>query len=201
MLGNGFLMGSALTPTHFGFDPSIQPYKYDLELAKQMLKESGYNGEEIQFDTPNGRYAMDKEMADAITGQLQKAGVKVKLQVNEWGNHVALMNSREQKGIYILGWGNSTWDADGTLEGILSSSGSSSSYGSPESDAAIAKARSLLDPKEREAQYKIALAKMHDDAAHVIDWQQKDVYGLSKRINWKPRSDELLDLYGATLSE
>jgi peptide/nickel transport system substrate-binding protein len=200
LLGNGFLLGSALTPKHFGFDASIQPYTYDQALAKQLLKESGYNGEEIQFDTPNGRYAMDKEMAEAISGQLQAVGVKVKLQVNEWGNHIKLTNSREQKGLWLIGWGNATWDADGTLEACLTSNGSNSTYSNPVSDDAIAKARTLMDPKQREALYQTALKQIHDDAAFITQWQPRDVYGVSKRLNWTPRSDELIDLYKATLN-
>lgn len=200
LLGNGYPVATALTPSHFGDNPSLKPYKYDPELAKKLLAESGYKGEEIQFDTPNGRYAMDKEMAEAITGQLQKVGVNVKLQVNEWGNHVNLMVSREQKGLYLLGWGNNTWDADGTLAPLLTKSGSFSTYSNPESDAAIGKARSIMDPKEREKLYHKALQIIHDEAARLVNWQQKDVYGVSKRLNWEARSDEEINLFHASLN-
>lgn len=201
LLGNGFNVGTALTPNHFGVDPSIKPRKYDPELAKQLIAESGYKGEEIQFDSPNGRYAMDKEMAEAIAGQLEKVGVKIKFVVNEWGNHVALMQSREQKGLYLLGWGNSTWDADGTLTPLLTGKGAFSTFGNPVSDKAVDDARALMDPKKRQELYATALKVMDDQAARIANWQQKDVYGVSKRLNWTPRSDERLDMFGATLGE
>lgn len=199
LMGAGYHMATALTPQHFGFDPSIQPYPYDPDLARRLLAESGYQGEEIQFDTPSGRYAMDKEMAEAIAGQLQKIGVNVKLQVNEWGNHVGLMTSREQKGIYMLGWGNATWDADGTLSPLLSGDGAFSSHESPVSDELILKARSTMDQAERERLYHQALRQLHEDVAHLIDWQQKDIYATSTRIEWTPRSDEEINLVSAGL--
>jgi peptide/nickel transport system substrate-binding protein len=201
LLGNGFNVGTALTPNHFGVDKSITPYKYDPELAKKLLAEAGYKGEEIQFDSPNGRYAMDKEMAEAIAGQLQKVGIKIKFQVNEWGNHVSLMQSREQKGLYLLGWGNSTWDADGTLTALLTEKGAFSTYGNAVSDKAIDEARAVLDPAKRQALYSTALKQIHADAARIANWQQKDVYGVSKRLNWNARSDERLDMHGATVND
>jgi peptide/nickel transport system substrate-binding protein len=200
LLGNGLPVATAMTAKHFGDNPSLNIPKYDPELAKKLLDEAGYNGEEIHFDSPNGRYAMDKEMAEAIAGQLEKVGVNIKFQVNEWGNHVDLMISKEQKGLYLLGWGNSTWDADGTLTALLTSKGAFSTYGNAEADAAVNQARSIMDPKERERLYHQATKIMHDEAARLVNWQQKDVYGISKRLNWTPRSDEQLNLFGATLN-
>ncbi len=200
LLGNGYKVNSALTPKHFGYNHDIQPYKYDPELAKQLLEESGYDGTPIRFDTPNGRYAMDKEMAEAIAGQLEKIGVNIELSVNEWGNHVNLMISREQEGLYLLGWGNSTWDADGTLAPLLTTDGPFSTYGNPKSDALIEEARTTMDPAKREQLYHQALQIIHDDTARLVNWQQKDVYGVSKRLNWTPRSDEEINLFDATLN-
>ncbi len=199
LLGNGYKVATALTPQHFGDNPKLKPYAYDPEKAKQLLKESGYDGSPIRFDTPNGRYAMDKEMAEAITGQLQKIGVNVKLQVNEWGNHVNLMTSKGQEGLYLLGWGNATWDADGTLAPLLTKEGAFSTHSSPTSDKLINEARTIMDPKAREAKYHEALQIIHDQYARLVNWQQKDVYGVSKRVEWQPRSDEEINLFGAEL--
>ena len=55
-----------------------------------------------------------------------------------------------------------------------------------------------IDPAERERLYHEALRKIHEDAAHLIDWRQKDVYATSTRIHWLPRSDEEINLFSAT---
>lgn len=200
LLGNGNKVLGSLTPNHFGYNSALKPHAYDPELAKKLLQESGYDGSPIRFDTPNGRYAMDKEMAEAITGQLQQIGVNVKLQVNEWGNHVALMQTRQQEGLYLLGWGNSTWDADGTLLPLLTGAGAFSTYTNATSDKLIQEAAALMDAKQRETRYLQALEIIHGEVAHLVDWQQKDVYGVSKRLKWSPRSDEELNMFGASLN-
>jgi ABC-type transport system substrate-binding protein len=40
-----------------------------------------------------------------------------------------------------------------------------------------------------------------DDAAAVPLYQQLDLYGASKRINWKARCDELIKAYDMSLRE
>jgi peptide/nickel transport system substrate-binding protein len=197
MLGNGYPVNSALTPQHFGYVESMAPNKFDLVLAKQLLAESGYKGEEIVFDTPTGRYAMDKEMSEAIAGQLGNIGVKVKLQVNEWGNHSKMANDRTAKGLFLLGWGNNTWDADGTLESEFGSKGAVSLTVDPELDTLIYGARATIDQNKRADLYKQALTRINDQAYHLVNWRQKDVYGVSKRVDFTARSDERISLFYA----
>jgi peptide/nickel transport system substrate-binding protein len=199
LLGNGYKVNSALTPQHFGYVESMEPTKYDPAMAKKLLAESGYNGEEIQFDTPSGRYAMDKEISEAIAGQLTQAGIKVKLQVNEWGNHSKMANDRSAKGLFLLGWGNNTWDADGTLESEFGSKGAVSLTNDAELDKLIYGARSIIDQNKRKELYKQALERIADQAYHVANWRQKDVYGVSKRVEWAARSDERISLFFAKL--
>lgn len=53
-------------------------------MARRPLAEAGYaDGLEITLDAPAGRYQGDKEIAEALGGQWQKAGFKPKVQVAE----------------------------------------------------------------------------------------------------------------------
>lgn len=58
-------------------------YKKDVGKAKQLLKEAGYNGEEIVLDTTK-KYASMYAQAVAVQSELVAAGVNVKLDVMEW---------------------------------------------------------------------------------------------------------------------
>jgi len=40
--GRAHRVATAMLPSGFGFDPSVEPLKYDPELAKQLLREAGY---------------------------------------------------------------------------------------------------------------------------------------------------------------
>jgi peptide/nickel transport system substrate-binding protein len=72
-----------------GFVESLKPYPYDPEKAKSLLKEAGFpSGFTVSFKAPNGRYLQDKQVAEAIVGQLEKVGIKAELETIEWGTYV-----------------------------------------------------------------------------------------------------------------
>src|SRR5262249_59001956 len=53
---------------------SLAGYPYDLQKAKDLLKQGGYQGQPIKVNTPIGRYTLDKELGEAVGGGLGKAG-------------------------------------------------------------------------------------------------------------------------------
>jgi peptide/nickel transport system substrate-binding protein len=72
----------------FGYDPSVKGYRHDPAKARQLLAEAGYpDGLEITLESPAGRYQGDKEMAEGLGGQWQKAGFKPKVRTAEWGTY------------------------------------------------------------------------------------------------------------------
>ena len=79
--GKGVRIATMLTSMHFGFDPALKPIKLDLARTKKLLAEAGFpNGVELVLNGPQGRYVRDKEVAEAVTGQLNKAGIRTTLQ-------------------------------------------------------------------------------------------------------------------------
>ena len=57
----------------------------------------------------------------------------------------------------------------------------------------------MMDEKQRLAQYHRINKLWIDDQAAVPLYQQIDLYGASKRLNWKARSDELIKAYDMSL--
>ena len=72
-------------------------YPKDKEKAKQLLKESGYRGEEIPFLTTK-RYAMIYDQSVAIQAELAAVGIRTKLDVVEW----PIMMDRMYSGNYQM---------------------------------------------------------------------------------------------------
>ena len=190
--GNGYRVATPLTPAHFGYDPTIKPYPYDPKKAKELLKEAGYpHGFKMTLLSPSGRYLMDKDVAQAIAGQLNKVGLKINVKVLEWGVYVKQILSRKTESpMFLLGWGNDTFDADGTLFPMFRSGERLSFYENHEFDKYVDLARSTLDPEKRKEYYSKALRILYDDPGWIFLYQQKDLYGASKRIKWEARPDE-----------
>ncbi len=191
--GYGYRSTQPLTTLDFGYNEDIDMYKYDPEKAKQLLKEAGYeDGLEIDFGTCAGRYVMDKEVAEAIAGQLAEVGVTAKLSVQEWGVYVQKVLSKSAEEAYLIGWGTSLFDADATLYPWFRSEMRFATYSNVAVDALLDKAREIIDPQEREDLYHEALDIIMEDAPFILLYQQEDLYGADAKLDWTPRPDEIM---------
>lgn len=183
LMGSGEQLATPLVPVAFGYDPNIEPYSYDPEKAKTLLKEAGYpNGFETEFATGSGRYLMDKQIAEAIVGMLDKVGIKAKLKVYEWGQYEKVRKAKEVEPAYLLGWGNTLSDADGTLVPVFFSKSTYSTYVNPELDKMLMEARFQMDPEKRKEQYSEILKLVKDEAPWIFLYQQRDNYGVRDTV-------------------
>jgi peptide/nickel transport system substrate-binding protein len=203
--GNGTAMTQALANTEFGYHPDLQAYGHDLAAAKSLLAQSSYpDGFTLRFLAPSGRYMMDKEVAEAVKNQLEELGIKVDLVIQEWGVYVQKLLSRTvDADLFMIGWSSGIFDADGTLFPWFRSGQTFGYYQLGEEkvaymDSLLDKARSLLDAAGREDLYREALEIIHDDAPWIPLYQQKDIYGVSDRVNWLPRADESIVVFEAS---
>ena len=60
-------------------------YKYDPAKAKQLIKEAGYKGEEIEYRSNNNYYTSEVAVSQAMTAMWQAVGLNVRLDVGEKG--------------------------------------------------------------------------------------------------------------------
>jgi ABC-type transport system substrate-binding protein len=67
----------------FGYDSTVEPFKRDLEKAKQLVKESSYDGREIVIIAPTGWVPKTKDVLQIIQGNLLEAGINAKLDIME----------------------------------------------------------------------------------------------------------------------
>jgi peptide/nickel transport system substrate-binding protein len=192
--GHAFpLRNGPLPPGFVGYDPKLPSYTYDPARAKMLLKKAGVNGPvNLTLWSPSGRYNMDKQVAEAVAGQLAAVGVNASVQTTEWTNYVTELTHKSVTPMYELGWGNDTFDADGTLTPLFTTNYPISTWGTPETDKAIADARLITDPSKREAAYAKILATVHEQAPWIFLFEYQDLYGVNKRVNFQPRTDELI---------
>ena len=197
--GNGRRMDGPFTPQMFGFDPSVKGYRPDVARARQLLAEAGYpDGLEITLEAPAGRYQGDKEIAEALGGQWQKAGFKPRVQVAEWGAYFKRYLGKQFQDAYLLGLGGPMQDAD-ELYNLVSSKGRGLYYKNEKIDALFDAGRSTMDPARRKKIYADLARTMVEDATWVFLMQQVDIYATRDRVTWTPRPDQWLLLHEAAL--
>ena len=68
----------------FGHNPNITDRPYDPDLAKQIVADSGYQGEEITFLANGTRWTKFDELSEAIAADMEAAGLNIDFQLLAW---------------------------------------------------------------------------------------------------------------------
>jgi peptide/nickel transport system substrate-binding protein len=101
--------------------------------------------------------------------------------------------------VWLIGWGTPTVDAE-TVYGPLFRTGSNlGNYHNADFDGMVDQAQTQMDEKQRLALYHRINKLWIDDMPAVPLYQQLDLYGANKRLNWKARSDELIKAYDMSI--
>jgi len=201
--GKAVRVATMLPSMHFGFDPSLKPIKQDLAKTKKLLAEAGFpNGVDITLNAPQGRYVRDKEVAEAAAGQLNKAGIKTTLRTHEWVNYLNTMVYVHKAGpVWLIGWGTPTLDAETVYVPLFRSGNVFVNWHNDDFNGMVDEAQTIMDEKKRLAQYHRINKLWIEETPAIPLYQQIDLYGANKRVNWKARSDELIKAFDMSLKD
>src|SRR5438067_858753 len=143
----------------------------------------------------NGRWAMDKDIAQAVAGQLTENGIKTNVKIiGEWGSHVRSVLDHKTEDIFMNGWCLPSLEPDHWVTPNLHTGEPVSQYSNPEIDKLMEQARSEMNAEKRKQLYSQLLRLIRDDAPWIFGYQQMDIYGVSNRLKWTPRGDESIRL-------
>ena len=176
------------TPPAFAwaYDESLDPYPYDPEKAKELLKEAGYSGEALTFYVTEGGSGMldPVAMGTAIQADLQKVGMKVNIETYEWNTFLDKVNTglEGKADMAEMAWMTNDPDTLPYLtlrsEAFPDKGGFNSGYYSnPKVDELLNAAREATDQDERARLYKEMQQIVYEDApwVFVANWKQNAV--------------------------
>jgi peptide/nickel transport system substrate-binding protein len=201
--GKGVRVATVLTSMHFGFDPKLAPIKHDVARAKQLLADAGYpNGVDLVLNSPQGRYVRDKEVAEAVAGQLTKAGIRTGVKTFEFVNYLNNMVYVHRAGpIWLIGWGTPTIDAETVYIPLFRAPTIFANWHHEEFNGLVDEAQTIMDDKKRRERYHEINRLWLEELPAVPLYQQVDLYGVSKRVAWRARSDEVIQAFHISLKE
>ena len=201
LLGMGQQVSTVLAVWHEGFDPTLEPFPYDPDRAQELLEEAGWgDGFDTNFWYIEGRVPKDREIAEALAGQLQQIGINAEPQLREWGVYADLEAATETPGLGFGSWGNWFFDADNTLYALMSCETAEAfdfNHERPywcqeEFDEYISEARHEIDPERRQELYAEAQRYLHEYPYALYGYQIADIHGVNNWILWDPRPDEFI---------
>ena len=193
--------GQFLSPSWTGYNPGIKPYGYDVNRAKSLIQAADATGKTINFVGESGRWLKDKETIEAIASFWRAAGLKVNVQIFDFGEYLNRLFDKENRpdAIYLTS-SNELLDADRSLSAYYASSGIGASNDDPDLEKWITQARSELNPVKRQALYRAATRRARDRAYFTFLVNIGDLYGTSRNLRWQPRQDSLLFVKTMSLS-
>jgi peptide/nickel transport system substrate-binding protein len=199
--GDGIRVASTLVSANWAFDKDLKPVDYNPDEAKKLLAEAGYpDGFTVDFDVPSGRYLLDREVGEAVAGQLAKVGIKTNLMIQEWGAFYDKYLGLKDKGIFLLGVGKDIYP-DGHFFTYYHSKGRGFYFADQEVDGLIDKALSTLDENVRMDAFKQLQRVLVDKAHWAYLYQQMDIYGVRNRVQFEPTPDEWMHLEKAQVTK
>ncbi|MBX3070534.1 MAG: hypothetical protein KF883_08580 [Thermomicrobiales bacterium] len=194
-LGHATRLATAFDVAAVGFDPSIEPYPYDPDMARQLLTDAGYpDGIDANFYAFTGSIADHSQAAEAIVAYLNEAGIRAQMNMLEFGAFGPVRVGNEAIPLFIYSIGNWSREPALTVSWMMQGDGSLF-YQNQQILDLIDQALATFDVEERSAIYSEMQQLLKDDAGFIYLFQADAVFAMRSNIEFEPRPDELFYLY------
>lgn len=189
MRGHAAFAAQVPDPPTIGYNAEIKRLPYDLEMAKKLLKEAGYEkGFEVTLTGPNDRYIQDAKIAEAVARYLAKVGIKAKLDVKPKSIFFPEVSAGKLE-FYLIGWFDGTFDMGRTYFKLAHSRDEVRGFGElnganfsdPEIDKLLESTADIIDIAEREkVLQQLNKMAMVDKIIWIPLHYQVDLYAIQK---------------------
>ncbi len=201
-LGLGINIASPYKPGTRWSNPNLQPYPYDPEKAKTLLKEAGFvlnsegilerDGKALSFEIITNQNKEREKSSVLIQRRLKAVGIDVKIRSIEWASFISRFIKTGDFDVVVLGW---SLGLDPDQYSIWHSSQQGGDkfnfigYGNPKVDKLLERGRTELDPDKRQMIYhEFAKELLHDSpviylsAGYGLSAIHKRVKGIANPI-------------------
>lgn len=196
---------SPLAPMVFGADPTLGPWPFDPNKAKDLLKQAGLNKPKVAFGSANGRYINDKQVGQAVAEYMTNVGFDVQFEAPEWGQFYSEVYKYDKSkyDMFLLAWGTINMEPDYELRSqFYSKFALTTAYSSPQVDQLLDQAAATLDDTKAKDLYAQAQQLIWNDSPWVWLYFQPEIDGINKGLQgYVPRPDEYIRFQEASITK
>jgi peptide/nickel transport system substrate-binding protein len=192
--GYGAVLPTILLPNAFSYHPSLAPYPYRPEKAKQMLAEADFpNGYRIRIVSPVDKLGF----ASSVSSFLTRIGLRCSIDPIR-GSRPKSYGKDAGWDLFVTSWGNSTLDPVDILVAKLGSNETEnfSMYKNTEVDHLLYLAEETPDTGTRSAYYRKVQEIVHRDAPMIFGYAADEFFGLTGRVkNFVPSPSGMMNMH------
>ena len=190
---NSQVVNAACHPTQFGCTDDVAAYDYDPAKATALLAEAG-KADGFTVDFYGYR---DREVTEAIMGDLAKVGIKANLR---WMKYAAARDLiREGKApVANMTWGSSSIPDVSAITSYFFGGGPDDPAKDPALQEAVRRADLATDPLVRKTGYTEALQLIADEVYWLPLFSYTKNYTYNAQLDFTPSADELPRFYATS---
>lgn len=182
--GNGTPVDSFLSPSMATYyNDSMTVYNTDIEKAKSLLKEAGYeNGFELTITVPSN-YQVHVDTAQVIKDQLAQVGITVNIELVEWAQWLEGVYTNRNYQATIIGHSGKLDPQDFLNRFTSTYAKNYFNFTNDDYDKLVDAAAATTDVGERAMYYKQCQQFLVDQAASVFIQDPHVIYAISNQLD------------------
>ncbi len=176
---------------------------YDPERARELIAEAGYAPGQLTLRIYGaaGRFALGGELTEVVGVMLEEVGFNVVVDVREFSAYSAnVWNVGAFEHFVVTGLGNSMADNLFAMRALYCGGEYANRVGwcNERFDEVMTAAETEVDPETRTGLLHEATDIVAAERPWVTLFQRQNLVGVSNRVDWQPRPDEMLWMFEAT---
>ncbi|GAF23865.1 LOW QUALITY PROTEIN: oligopeptide ABC transporter, periplasmic oligopeptide-binding protein OppA [Bacillus sp. JCM 19047] len=183
--GYGFPANSPVAPGVIGHDENAEALPFDVDAAKELLAEAGYeDGFSTSIMTNDSPARI--QLAEYMQSALAELNIELEVQQVEWATYLEDTANGEHE-MFILGWSSATGDADYALAPLyhtdnFGSSGNRAFYSNAELDEILNEAVAEVDENARMDLYAQAQEIANEEVPLVFTHYTQYLHGVRDQV-------------------
>ncbi|WP_112187048.1 MULTISPECIES: ABC transporter substrate-binding protein [Ralstonia] len=201
--GAGMPAGQIVPEGIGGYDPRLQPQRYDPAGARKLLAQAGYpGGFGLTLHSSNDRFAGDSDLGQALGSMLARGGITIRNVVTQPYNVYAGAAAKRSYSAFVFSFGNSTSDSANGLTNVIASydrdlgtgAFNRTRYSNPVVDRLLAQAAQSFDAQQRDRLLREAAYAGFQDVAIVPLYFPINYWATRNGVEFRPNKMERTSL-------